>query len=95
MTGLGSSDPLIVIDRDAGSTTAGPSLPLPDGDNRYPIAVGEGSMWIATAGSPLLMQVDPLSRAVRATVGLLEPANEIAVGNGAVWVAERSAVAAD
>jgi YVTN family beta-propeller protein len=60
---------------------------IPAGAGPGPIAVGEGSVWVANVEAQTLTRIDASSRAVIATIGLgIEPTG-LAVGEGAVWVA--------
>ncbi|MGH3033151.1 MAG: adenylate/guanylate cyclase domain-containing protein [Gaiellaceae bacterium] len=60
---------------------------IPVGAGPGPIAVGEGSVWVANVDEKTVMRIDPKTREVVETIGLgIEP-TDLAVGKDAVWVA--------
>lgn len=60
---------------------------IPVGATPGPIAVGEGSVWVANVRERTVSRIDPKTRTVDRTIGLgIEPTG-LAVGEGAVWVA--------
>jgi YVTN family beta-propeller protein len=69
----------------ANTTRIAPSPPpLPKGG---PVAVGAGSVWVAN-GDASIVRIDPQSGAVRARIDVGNDPEAIAVGDGAVWVAD-------
>jgi YVTN family beta-propeller protein len=55
------------------------------------VAVGDGSVWVANAGSGTVMRIDPRTRQVVAIIGIGQPASSLAVTTHAVWVGNGSA----
>jgi YVTN family beta-propeller protein len=78
-----SPNSVAVIDPKANAVVAS----IPVGSAPGPIAVGEGSVWVANVDDQTVMRIDPTTRAVVKTIGLGVEATDLAVGKGAVWVA--------
>jgi YVTN family beta-propeller protein len=55
------------------------------------VAVGDGSVWVANAGSGTVMRIDPRTRRVTDIIGIGGPASSLAVTKDAVWVGNGSA----
>jgi YVTN family beta-propeller protein len=57
------------------------------GDSAYdPVAVGDGSVWVASPYTPLLYRVDPATSQVVARIPIALGATGIAVGRSRIWV---------
>jgi class 3 adenylate cyclase len=56
------------------------------GDTVTALALGEGSVWLASYGDSSVYRVDPGEMTVEARIRLPEPPQEIATGAGSVWV---------
>jgi class 3 adenylate cyclase len=50
------------------------------------VAIGEGSVWVASFDEEMVYRVDPQSSAIQAHIDLGEPPHRMAVGAAAVWV---------
>jgi class 3 adenylate cyclase len=59
---------------------------IPVGDTVTAIALGEGSVWLASHGDRSVYRIDPGTMTVEARIDLPEPPQEIATGAGWVWV---------
>jgi YVTN family beta-propeller protein len=60
---------------------------IPVGSGPGPIAVGEGSVWVANVNDQTVTRIDPTTREVVRVIGLGVEPTDLAVGDGAVWVA--------
>jgi YVTN family beta-propeller protein len=60
---------------------------IPVGSGPGPIAVGEGSVWVANIDDETVVQIDPTTRKVVDTIGVGVEPTDLAVGEGVVWVA--------
>lgn len=56
------------------------------GDTVTALALGEGSVWLASYGDSSVYRIDPDAMTVEARIHLPEPPQEIATGAGSVWV---------
>ena len=56
------------------------------GDTVTALALGEGSVWLASHGDSSVYRIDPGAMTVETRVRLPEPPQEIATGAGSVWV---------
>src|SRR3954447_6689188 len=79
-----SIDP--VFDRLGQSVRVGALSPFA-AQHSGPIAVGAGSVWVSN-GDSAIMRVDPSTSAVKARINVGNEPSGIAVGDGAVWVAD-------
>ena len=61
------------------------------GERPAAVAVGDGSVWVANAGTGTVMRIDPRTRRVVQTIGIGAPASSLAVARNAVWVGDGSA----
>ena len=67
------------------------SIPLPEGSHPADVVLAEGSIWVANNGDGTVLRIDPASRAVTASVQVVEAGSidnplRLAAGGGAVWV---------
>jgi hypothetical protein len=94
VTGASADNRLTRIDLDTGRRTV---TPLPDG---VPVAVevGEDAVWIGIRGARLrsfprakVVRIDPRTAAIAREIDIPRGVQDIAVGSGAVWVANRAA----
>jgi YVTN family beta-propeller protein len=58
----------------------------PDAGGYNDVAVGEGGVWLARDGGPVLKRLDPDTREVVATIELPFTAKSLATGAGALWL---------
>ncbi len=61
---------------------------VPVGRRPAAIAIGEGSVWVASAGDRTVSRIDPTTRKVVDTIGVGTDVHDLAVGFGSVWVAD-------
>jgi YVTN family beta-propeller protein len=79
-----SIDP--VFDRLGQAVRVGALSPFAS-EHSGPIAVGAGSVWVSN-GDSAIVRVDPATSAVKARINVGNEPSGIAVGDGAVWVAD-------
>jgi YVTN family beta-propeller protein len=60
------------------------SVPLPPGTDG--VAVGEGSVWVASSIAGTVTRIDPQTGEILATIDVGARPEDVAVGAGAVWV---------
>jgi len=89
----GPSATAIRLDRQGRVTVRIPIVSQPGFESPFPIAVavGEGYVWVLNANTASVTKIDPLQRAVSATIpiGIDKSPVRLAVGKGAAWVANR------
>jgi YVTN family beta-propeller protein len=62
---------------------------IPVGKSPSGVAVGEGSVWVASSDEGVVYRIDPVSNKVIAKIAVGKRPSAIAFGNGAIWVANR------
>ena len=65
---------------------------IPVGERPSGIAIGFGSVWVASRDSGTVSRIDPDSNRVVATIRVGRDVAPIAVGDGSVWVARQGVV---
>jgi YVTN family beta-propeller protein len=78
---------LVRIDARTGSRLAHVRLPFLSATTQAPIAFGDGSAWVADEGGDAVWRIDARTNTVIATLAVGSHPAGIAVGAGAVWVA--------
>jgi DNA-binding SARP family transcriptional activator len=78
-----ASDSLAVLDARRGAVVG--DIPL--GSGPVAVTVGDGSVWVASAGHQTLARVDPVAKQVVNRIGLGRIPSQLAFGEGALWVA--------